>query len=148
MDEIFQWLLSHVTMFFWMIVLTLIAMIGIVYAQLANFSDTTDQVIARSGGLTPTAYQILNKQSSQRYHNMFQVRLNDKKKYQEKQVDYGETVNYQIVVKIPILATVLHGAGHKSVQTDVRPDNPPKQKQQKTEQQIADHAKNTNKKAA
>ena len=123
MDEIVQWIISHIGMFLWMIILVAVASIGIAYAQLRNFSDTSNQVIARSGGLTHSAYNILNKQSKNRYNNMFHVRLNDKQEYAERQVDYGDTVNYEIQVNMPLISNILKTAGKESVQTDVRPDD-------------------------
>lgn len=122
MDDIIEFIMSHIS---WVAYLILIIFAGSLWYnvnQYNDFENTADQVISRSGGLTERAYNILQDESKNRYHNMFSVKLNDKEKFADKPVDYGDDVTYNIYVTIPGFNKTLKTGGSRTVQNQVRID--------------------------
>lgn len=122
MDNIIDFIVSHIS---WVAYLILIIFVGGLWYnvnQYNDFENTADQVISRSGGLTERAYNILQTESKDRYHNMFNVRLNDKEKFADKPVDYGDNVTYKIYIRIPAFNKTIKAGGDRTVQNQVRVD--------------------------
>lgn len=122
MDNIFDFITSHVTLVMGLVIAVALAGASYSYIQYSDYENTADQVVSRSGGLTKPAYDILRNESKTRYHNMFTIRINDKQEYLKKPVAYGDYTTYEAVIKIKFLDKIIRGSGKRTVQNDVRVD--------------------------
>lgn len=122
MDHLVDFIISHITWVLGFVVAMALAGASYSYIQYSDYENTADQVVSRSGGLTESAYKILRNESKTRYHNMFTIRINDKQKFLEKPVAYGDYTTYEAVIKIKFLDKIIRGSGKRTVQNDVRVD--------------------------
>lgn len=128
MDEIFEWIVSHIP---WVLVMLISLTLGTAmyaHSSLTRFEYESDQIISRSGGLTKPAYEMINETSKAKYNNMFHVSLTDKKDYQDKPSDYGDDITYKITATIPLFGWLsglgdIKTGGYRTVQNDVRVDS-------------------------
>lgn len=116
MSEDIQELFQVVFVWLWAIFLLFVVGISILTInQYANFQETANQVISRYGGVTSKVETTLDKVSDTYYNGKFTVKGRDHStKY------YGDVVNYDIEVKLPVLSNVTTINIDNSTVSDVR----------------------------
>lgn len=116
MSEDIQELFQVVFVWLWAIFLLFVVGISILTInQYANFQETANQVISRYGGVTSKVETTLKKVSHTYYNDKFTVKSRDHStKY------YGDVVNYDIEVKLPVLSNVTTINIGNSTVSDVR----------------------------
>lgn len=129
MEEHFGFLWSVTTWFWGIMFLLMTALIFIDVACISNYNSQAQNVLARSGGLTENAAEILEKQS---YHQLAKVTT---VKYDKnghlipgdrvgKKVPYGDTIDYVIWPTIPVYYhNVINAPQHNHIMSDARQDS-------------------------
>lgn len=111
-QELFQ------ILFVWLWAIFLVFVVGLsilTINQYANFQNTANQVISRHGGVTNKAVLTLDKMSNTYYGGKFAVKSNDKAMKK-----YGDVIDYDIEVKLPVLSNVTTINIDNSTVSDVR----------------------------
>ena len=116
MNEDIQELFQVVFVWLWVIFLVFVVGISILTInQYMNFQESADQVISRYGGVTSKVETTLDKVSKTYYNGKFTVKSRDHStKY------YGDVVDYDIEVKLPVLSNVTTINIDNSTVSDVR----------------------------
>lgn len=116
MNEDIQELFQVVFVWLWAIFLLFVVGISILTInQYANFQETANQVISRYGGVTSKVETTLKTVSHTYYNDKFTVKSRDHStKY------YGDVVDYDIEVKLPVLSNVTTINVGNSTVSDVR----------------------------
>lgn len=116
MNEDIQELFQVVFVWLWVIFLVFVVGISILTVnQYMNFQETANQVISRYGGVTNKVVSTLDKVSDNYYNGKFTVKSRDHStKY------YGDVVDYDIEVKLPVLSNVTTINIDNSTVSDVR----------------------------
>lgn len=116
MNEDIQELFQVLFVWLWAIFLLFVVGVSILTInQYSNFQDTANQVISRHGGVTNKVVLTLDKMSDNYYNGKFAVKSHDHStKY------YGDVINYDIEVKLPVLSHITTINVDNSVVSDVR----------------------------
>lgn len=97
-QELFQ------VLFVWLWAIFLLFVVGIsilTINQYVNFQDTANQVISRYGGVTNKAVSTLDTMSNNYYGGKFAVKSSDRSTQ-----NYGDIIDYDIEVKLPVLSNI------------------------------------------
>lgn len=116
MSEDIQELFQVVFVWLWAIFLLFVVGISILTInQYANFQETANQVISRHGGVTNKVVSTLDTMSNNYYGGKFAVKSRD-----NSTKHYGDVIDYDIEVKLPVLSNITTINIDNSTVSDVR----------------------------